>query len=269
WIYRISSDDKPSYVVFRRTAKASPPRWHLIEGLPIADGALSVQPVYGKVAFAPVKKPLPFTLGNVVRDDRLPKGILFRFREDSLPPFIKEIEYSRDNRLKRGIIQGTIKEFKRLHARRGIRTISYFNTPSGEAVYQVSCKVTSTNKNLERFVTQMQMLPKVMLDNRDQYPFRGVYAFYRLSGKRYFYLYYDMNNPPKDLPEDFIALFSPEGQIEVEEFGFIFLVPSTPDRSIISLNFSVPGYEPLPTEKPLSCSSRRRYRPRRPIRERG
>ena len=267
WIYRISSDDKPSYVVFRRTAKASPPRWHLIEGLPIADGALSVQPVYGKVAFAPVKKPLPFTLGNVVRDDRLPKGILFRFREDSLPPFIKEIEYSRDNRLKRGIIQGTTKEFKRLHARRGIRTISYFNTPSGEAVYQVSCKVTSTNKNLERFITQMS--PRLILDNRRSIRYRGVYAFYRLGGKRYFYLYYDMRKSPRDLPRDFITLLSPDGQIEVEEFGFIFLVPDTPDRSIISLNLSVPGYEPLPTEKPLSCSLKRRYRPRRHIRERG
>ena len=146
----------------------------------------------------------------------------------------------------------------------------YFDFPiefffTGESTYLK--KREKVEQNLERFITQMS--PRLILDNRRSIRYRGVYAFYRLGGKRYFYLYYDMRKSPRDLPRDFITLLSPDGQIEVEEFGFIFLVPDTPDRSIISLNFSVPGYEPLPTEKPLSCSLRRRYRPRRHIRERG
>ena len=266
WIYRISSDDKPSYVVFRRTAKAAPPRWHLIKGLPAAEGALSVQPVYRKVAFTPAKKPLPFTLGDIIREERLPKNVFLRYREDTLPPFIKEIECSRDGRLKRGTINGSTDDLKRLKGRRGIITITRFFAPAYYAIYQISCVVKSTDNKLYNFISRIS--PKVMLDNRDQYPFRGVYAFYRRGGKRYFYLHYDMNRTPDRLPEDFIALFSPSSQGEVEEFGFIFFVPDRPERSIISLNLSLPGYETLPTEKPLSCSSRRRYRPRRHIRER-
>ncbi|RLF43638.1 MAG: hypothetical protein DRN29_09800 [Thermoplasmata archaeon] len=263
WVYRISTDDKPAYVVFRRTAKASLPRWHLIEGMPETAGALSILPVYGKVAFAPRKNlnNLPFELQYISRNERFPSNVFIRFRRDKLPGFIKEIENSKDGRLKRGTINGSTDDLKRLKGRRGISTTTRFFAPAYYAIYQVPCNVKSTGNKLYRFIGQM--VPKVMLDNRDLYPFRGVYAFYRLSGKRYFYLHYDMNKTPERLPEDFIALFSPDGKSEVEEFGFIFLVPDMPERSITSLNLSIPGYESLPTEKPLSCSTKRRYRPMR------
>ncbi len=258
WIYRISADDEPSYLVFRRTAKASLPRWHLVVGLPAVNGALSVKPVYGKVEFAPFKKRLPFTPLSISRHDNLPHRISLRFYKDNIPPYLRDIAYDQ-GRLRRGLIKAPAEELKRVKIRRHVRSINYLAAPNGQTVFQVPCKVDPMReKQLQE--TLKRISPKLVLDNHKAYPWKGVYAFYNTGGKSYVYLYYNMGKAGRHLPDDFTAIFTPSAKNMVEEFGFIFLVPDTPERSITSLDLSLPGYDALPTVKPLSCSLRRRRR---------
>ncbi len=255
WLYRIPSGEKPSYVVFRRTAKAELPP--ITKGLPGSRLALSVKPVQGRATLVPVKtgKRL-FTPELVEVRDQLPNGILIRYREEARPAPIKQIQITGD-KLRNAVIAGPVSELGG-SSDRGVRNISYLYLPGKDFILvQVQCKIVREFRGDSTIIEKLK--PALLLNTGASILHTGAYLFYDAGGKKSTHFYYDFANSKGWLDADFAKTFR-ENAANADTFGLIFAVPASENSNVVALTFGSEGqlteYE-FHTAMPLECGKRR------------
>ncbi len=261
WLYRIPSDQKPQYIVFRRTAKVTMPPVTK-KGLPKAiekdkkgksvQIALSVKPVLGET------KLLPFGTGRRLFNPKvvkvrgqLPDGIRVRLKEDPRPEAIKQIRIT-DGRLQKALIDGLVADLFR-SKKRGARNVTGLFVPGRDTVLMhVQCKIdrefrdASIIKNLK---------PTLLLNTGRSVSHKGAYIFYNVGGKKQVYFYYDSQASRSRINSEFSQKFR-DNLAETERFGVIFSVPVLKNVAVVGVTFGVgPNYK-FYTVKPLECGRR-------------
>ncbi len=255
WLYRIPSGEKPSYVVFRRTAKAELPP--INKGLPGSRPALSVKPVNGRTALKPVKTGKRLFTPKVVEvKDLLPDGIWIRYQDEARPASIKQIQITGD-KLRNVVIAGPVPELAP-SGDRSARYIAYLYLPSEDFILiQVQCKIDREFRGDSTIIEKLK--PALLLNTGASIPHTGAYLFYDIGGKKGTHFYYDFAKSKDRLNADFAKTFR-ENAADADTFGLIFVVPASENSNIVALTFGsgdqLTAYE-FHTAVPLECSKRR------------
>ena len=253
WLYRIPSGEKPSYVVFRRTAKAELPP--ITKGLPGSRLALSVKPVQGMATLIPVKtgKRL-FTPETVEVKDLLPDGIWIRHQEETRPAPIKQIEITGD-KLRNAVIAGPVSELTS-SGDRSVRYVTALYSPQQISILmQVQCKIDREFRG-DSIIENLK--PALLLNTGASVHHTGASLFYDVGGKKSTHFYYDFAKFKDRLDADFAKTFR-ENAANADTFGLIFAVPAS-ENSIVALTFGsgdqLTAYE-FHAAVPLECTRRR------------
>ncbi len=257
WLYRIPSDQKPQYIVFRRTAKvAMPPVTQ--KGLPKAIDkgvqiALSVKSVFGKTTLQAIGTGKRLFSPKIIRvRTQIPDGMRIRYEEDPRPAVIKQIKIT-GGKLHKTLIVGPVGDLFR-SKKRGARYVpDLYILKRDDTLIYLECDVDRESRDSSGL---RNMRPRLLLNTGDSIPHKGAYFFYKVGSKRHVYFYYDSSKSKEKLDPDFVRAFR-SNLAEAETFGVIFSVPTSKGISVAGVTFGIgPNYE-FHTVKPLECGRKR------------
>ncbi len=258
WIYRLPADEdyKPSYMVFRRAAKAPMPP--LRRGLPSpADSknrqiALGVKPKTKETKFDEVSGLLQPESMKV--ETRLPRELMMRFPQGRAPEAIKDrIQYVASKLMTADNLDVATSQL-RVAVSRGTRgtTIQELELSKENAmIVHVRCKVQG---RLDAALCR-QMTPELVLDDGSKIPHIGAYFVYRAGGEQRLYFYYDPARSQRQFRSGLagaLAQSSATGNV----LGLVFLVKEQPQRRVEMLDFGLGPRHVYYPEYPLACRRR-------------
>ena len=255
WVYRLPAEERPAYVVFRRTAAAALPP--VIEGLPKSTGALTIMAKRRKVGFGQTSAVRVIRPDEIEIDSRLPKKLLIRVPQGAAwPAPVKKHDHVGSSMLKSVLIDGAVADL-RPSGSGGL----YLDThhTGGRLLAMVRCEVKGvsvddqTRSLLQRMSPQLDVL--LAGGKRQRLAHNGACLYYTSGGDRMIYMYYDAQTPRTMLDPALAAKLL--GQIgEVEALYLMFVVPASEDNRVVGLTFGVgPSYDFF-TAAPLILADR-------------
>jgi hypothetical protein len=256
WLYRIPSDQKPQYVVFRRTTSAMMPP--IAIGLPKATGkgarqTLSVKSVSGHTDLLPSGTGKRLFNPKLVKvKGQVPDGIWIRSEEDPQSTTIKEARIT-GGKLQKILIDGPVADLSR-SKKRGVRYVKDLYLPSrDDTLIQIECEV-DPESGASPVIENMS--PKLLLNTGESIPHKGVYFFYKVGSNRHVYLYYDSSKLKDKLDPEFVRVFR-SNRAGAETLGIIFSAPTTEGINVVGVTLGLGRAYEFHTVKPLDCSRKR------------
>jgi len=259
WIYRLppEQDHKPSYMVFRGTARAPmPPPRH---GLPTpADSknrqiALGVMPKTKETKFDEVSGRLLQPQSMKV-ENQLPAELIMRFPQGRTPEVIQDrIQFVASKLIRADDLEVATSQL-RVTVSRGTRgtSIQEFELSKQNAmIVQVRCNIQG---RLDAALVA-QMTPQLVLDDGSAIPHVGAYFVYRAGGEQRVHFYHDTERPQRQFRSGLaqaLAQSSARGSV----LGLVFLVNEQPQRRVEMLDFGLGPAHVYYPEYPLACKRR-------------